>query len=376
VPTDSVFTGSIIVNRPIMEVFDYARDPNKIYEWHPFHSKLEEVERGENILSFEITYSRLISPLTPTFRVDLTEMVLGRRLVYRCLKGGVVFTIDCEPSSRGTVIYSSMSLWSWQAVLLEFTVPLSRPFFNDWIAQSLANFKRNAEGKDSKNDAFVFYSYRREAMYTGGRIYDALLQEFGEGFVFRDIDSISGGSQWQMRIEEALKKCKIVIAHIDDDWEGVIKDKINEVDVLREELNTTLLYKDKIFIPVFTSHQQNFVMGNRLAKIHETLNDISSDVNSEAAKINHIKEALKNTQGLLLRRDPDFRQDCQKLLETVWAIRRETSADPTLRPRSRPDAAEGRAGRPMRVDPSRRVTRPPRPRSPGDASSARRRPSP
>src|SRR5271166_6661176 len=121
-------------------------------------------------------------------------------------------------------------------------------------------------------------------MYTGGRIYDALLQEFGEGFVFRDIDSISGGSQWQMRIEEALKKCKIVIAHIDDDWEGVIKDKINEVDVLREELNTTLLYKDKIFIPVFTSHQQNFVMGNRLAKIHETLNDISSDVNSEAAK--------------------------------------------------------------------------------------------
>ncbi len=116
--TDAVFTGSIIVARPIMEVFEYARDPKNIHEWYPFYSKIDEVERGENILSFKITYNRIVSPLMPTFQVDLTEMVPGRRLVYRCLKGGVIFTIEFQPSSSGTVIFSSMSLWSWQAILL------------------------------------------------------------------------------------------------------------------------------------------------------------------------------------------------------------------------------------------------------------------
>lgn len=372
--TDAVFTGSIIVARPIMEVFEYARDPKNIHEWYPFYSKIDEVERGENILSFKITYNRIVSPLMPTFQVDLTEMVPGRRLVYRCLKGGVIFTIEFQPSSSGTVIFSSMSLWSWQAILLGFTIPLSRPFFNDWIAQSLQSFKRNAEGRDAQGKPFVFFSYRRaQAMYTGGRIYDALLQEFGEGFVFRDINSISGGSKWRMSIEKALENCKVVIAHIDDDWEKEIKERINITDVLREELNTAL-HEGKTFIPVFTSHEFNFMMGERLAKIHNTLGGISSGKGkNEASKINNIKLALKDRQGLLLRRDPDFGSDFQKLVQTVWEIVREESSDPALKRRQLdPVRASGR-DRAKKLSPSRRN---PRPRSHDDASGARRRRNP
>jgi hypothetical protein len=49
-------------------------------------------------------------------------------------------------------------------------------------------------------------------------------------------------------------------------------------------------------------------MSERLTKIHNTIGDIRSDkANDEASKISNIKKALKDRQGLLLRRDPDNR---------------------------------------------------------------------
>jgi hypothetical protein len=56
-PADAVFTGSTIVDRPIMEAFEYARNPKNIREQNPFYSKIDELDPGENILNFKITYN-------------------------------------------------------------------------------------------------------------------------------------------------------------------------------------------------------------------------------------------------------------------------------------------------------------------------------
>jgi hypothetical protein len=106
----------------------------------------------------------------------------------------------------------------------------------------------NATPKEKLLNTSHSYSFRIVASkqcIPEGEFTTLFLQEFGEGFVFRDIDSISEGSQWEMRIEEALKNCKVVIAHVDDDSEKEIKNRINSTDVLREELNTDLLQKGK-----------------------------------------------------------------------------------------------------------------------------------
>lgn len=327
---DAPFTGSIIVDRPIMEVFEYASDPKYLGYWYPFYSRIDPLQTAPgSLLSYNIILQIGSLPWGP-FQIDLVSLVPGRRLLYHCLRGGVILRVEFEPSSQGTIVHTSMSLWSWQAVLLAFTIPLSRPFFNDWISQSLASFKRNVEGRVAQNKPFVFFSYRREqAMYTGGRIYDALLQEFGEGFVFRDINSISGGSKWESSIRTALENCKVVIAYINDGWEDEIKKRINKTDVLREELIFSLLQEEKIFIPLFTSQKKEFGLNVRIDGINSTLNEIGGD---SAHKVSNITKALKDRHGLLLRRDPDFQPDFQKLLKDLWTVVSKATTNPALKP--------------------------------------------
>jgi TIR domain len=326
--SDGIFGGSIFIYRPIMEVFNYTYEPKSMTQWQPFITQIDVIKKAQingiekakgvaldpvdttegPIETYDVKLQ--LRPLSrgPKIRVELTDTTPGRLLYYRCYSTGMNCSIRFEPFSRGTLVNVSLSYFSWQALLFGLTALPIRPWFNDLISQTLESLKRNAENRSVQSDPFIFFSYRREhAKYTGGRIYDALIQEFGEGFVFRDIDSISGGSKWRDRISNALENCKVVIAHIDDGWEDTIHDKISKGkdDVLREELETAIKGK-KFVVPLFTSSDPTFSMNKRLKKIQDTL--------PEGA----LKDALRGRQGLLLRSDPDFQSDLQKLIQTVW----------------------------------------------------------
>ncbi len=65
----------------------------------------------------------------------------------------------------------------------------------------------------------IFISYRREeTAYPAGWLYDRLVDQFGGGQVFKDIDSIVLGDDFVDVITEAVESCDVLLALIGDEW--------------------------------------------------------------------------------------------------------------------------------------------------------------
>ena len=238
--SEEVFSGSVIINRHILEVFNYVADVESTNEWNPFFRQLKKVDgRFRATLSASELLEKLLHR-DLSFFVDVTDIVPGRRLSYRSADIGLITTMEFEPSLQGTLVKATQSLWGWQATVFGlFTQPsrLSRLLMNDWIMRSLLSLKRNAEARVVDVNPIFFFNYRRsQATYVGGRIYDALVQEFGAGYVFRDFESLVVGRQWQEGINKALSGCKAVIAHIGDQWE-------EEIEIKRKKKETDWVAK-------------------------------------------------------------------------------------------------------------------------------------
>lgn len=314
--TDALLHGAVIIDRSILEIYRYVKNVNAIVEWYPYFTKIEEVEpeRGSRV-TFRATLS--LKPLTnwgPNFKIDLTDYVPGRRISYRSDDVGVTTTVEFQPAMHGTLVTATYSLWGWQAAAFGLFAQPLRLLGNDWLTQCLLSLKRKAEARTVDASPLVFFNYRHAQEYVGGRIYDALCQDFGIGYVFKDFESLKGGRQWREGIDKALKECKVIIAHIDDDWEKEIINRMgkDEPDWVRDELERALNNqgKDVTLIPVFTSSNRDFNMPRRLKQLQDKLPN----------ELKTIKTALANRQGILLRTDPDFRQDLERLLQAVWEV--------------------------------------------------------
>jgi hypothetical protein len=311
--TETIFSGSIIIDRPILEVYNYVADVHAISEWFPFYTEVTEITpRNDSKISFraELIFKPFLNR-GPSIVTDMTDYVPGRRISYRCIDIGLMTTVGFEPSLHGTLVSATQSLMGWQAFVFGLVAQPVRLIINDLIMQSLLSLKRRAESRAEDALPLIFFNYRRsKAKYVGGRIYDALCQEFGQGYVFRDFESIIVGTRWQEGIDKALKQCKVVVAHIGEEWEDQILSNLEGTDWVREELERALSNSsDVILIPVFTSESPEFNLTNRLAEIQNKLPD----------KLK-VKKALVDQQGILLRTDPDFRQDLERLLMAVWAV--------------------------------------------------------
>ncbi|PYQ57318.1 MAG: hypothetical protein DMF53_23055 [Acidobacteria bacterium] len=76
-----------------------------------------------------------------------------------------------------------------------------------------------------------FISYRREdGSGYAGRIYDHLLQSFGEDHVFMDVDAIEPGQDFVEVIQDAVGSCSALIAVIGRNWAGVRADGSRRID--------------------------------------------------------------------------------------------------------------------------------------------------
>ena len=68
-------------------------------------------------------------------------------------------------------------------------------------------------------DSRIFVSYRREdAAYPAGWLFDRLVDHFGEGRVFRDVDSIELGDDFVERIMSAVGSCAVLLTVIGARW--------------------------------------------------------------------------------------------------------------------------------------------------------------
>jgi hypothetical protein len=104
----------------------------------------------------------------------------------------------------------------------------------------------------------IFISYRREDSYDAtGRIHDWLDYHFGPDAIFRDIDSIRGGTQFPKLLGQAIELCKVVLVVIGPRWATVSGDDVkprifSETDWTRKEVERALA-SDKEIIPVLVT---------------------------------------------------------------------------------------------------------------------------
>src|SRR5689334_5231201 len=65
----------------------------------------------------------------------------------------------------------------------------------------------------------IFLSYRREdTAYPAGWLFDRLVEHFGDGQVFKDVDSIHPGDDFVRVITTAVTSCAVVLTLIGPQW--------------------------------------------------------------------------------------------------------------------------------------------------------------
>ena len=154
---------------------------------------------------------------------------------------------------------------------------------------------------DPVRRAAVFLSYRRnDSADIVGRIYDRLSEAFGEDNVFRDVDSIPVGADFEQALEAALERSDVLAVVIGPGWLGA-KDEYGHHrldrhdDLVRMEVEKGLNREGCQVIPV--------LVGGASFPSRELLPEVL--------------QPLSALQGVRVRPDPDFERDMERLLRGV-----------------------------------------------------------
>jgi len=148
----------------------------------------------------------------------------------------------------------------------------------------------------------IFISYRRDdSRDVTGRIYDRLIRDFGEGRIFRDIDSLPIGLDFRKHVDERLSNCDVCLVVIGDGWlkitDGKGQRRIDDPrDHVRIEIETAL----RRTIPVVP-----VLVGGASMPTVEELPEGLQDL------------AFRN--GVSVRGDPDFHRDVDRLVSGLKA---------------------------------------------------------
>ena len=100
----------------------------------------------------------------------------------------------------------------------------------------------------------IFVSYRRQEGDLAGRLADYLMNRFGEGRVFLDVDAIEPGADFFEIIARELESCKVMLVIIGPQWLTETDDQgrprlENDGDLVRLEIDTALA-RDVRVIPI------------------------------------------------------------------------------------------------------------------------------
>src|SRR5262245_48936681 len=160
----------------------------------------------------------------------------------------------------------------------------------------------------------IILSYRRDdSGGYAGRLYDALVQRFGEEHVFRDINAIDPGVDFTVAIERAVASASVFLAMIGPRWRTLTDDhgrrRIDAPgDVVRFEIESAL-HRDVLVIPLLVDDAEM---------------PSSDELPQSIAPL-----AFRNALEL---RDRSWRQDVDRLIETIEEVRREGSSHRTDEP--------------------------------------------
>ncbi len=147
----------------------------------------------------------------------------------------------------------------------------------------------------------IFLSYRREdSIAVTGRLYDRLVDAYGESFVFKDVDNIPPGANFRQILEDEITSADVLLVIIGDRWttasDAQGKRRLDDDDdFVRIEVSAGLSREDILVIPVLVN---NATMPS-VEALPPALHDL----------------AFRN--AAILRNDPDFNRDAQRLVEQI-----------------------------------------------------------
>jgi TIR domain len=104
----------------------------------------------------------------------------------------------------------------------------------------------------------IFVNYRREeTAYAAGWLYDRLAERFGDGQVFKDVDSIELGDDFAERINYAVGSCDVLLALIGDRWLTITgadgrRRLDNPEDFVRAEIEAALA-RNVLVVPILVA---------------------------------------------------------------------------------------------------------------------------
>jgi hypothetical protein len=149
----------------------------------------------------------------------------------------------------------------------------------------------------------IFISYRREdSADATGRIYDRLVAKFGKSDVFKDVENIPAGANYQRYLQEAVNRAMVIVIIIGKHWidieENGQRRLIRPNDPVRIEIETALARKDNVLIlPLF-------VQGAQMPRVGR------GQLPASIAELSYIN-------GVEVRSDPYFHDDMDRVITII-----------------------------------------------------------
>lgn len=152
---------------------------------------------------------------------------------------------------------------------------------------------RSLSGRNQR----VFLSYRRDdSGDVTGRLYDRLIERFGSAQVFKDVDSIPPGVDFRTYLNEQIGTCDVMLAVIGAGWlapDASGRRRIDDpADFVRMEIEAAL-ERDVPIVPVL----------------------VGGAGVPQADQLPETLAALAYRQAQVVRADPDFHRDVDRLLQ-------------------------------------------------------------
>jgi tetratricopeptide (TPR) repeat protein len=181
---------------------------------------------------------------------------------------------------------------------------------------------------ENATTAKIFISYRRaDSADICGRIYDRLVEHFGEDAVFKDVDDILFGADFPRHIETILAQCAVELVVIGPHWLEIRGDKSRRrlddpADFVRIEVETGLS-RDILVIPLL----------------------VTGAAMPDADLLPPGLAELVRRNALPVRADPDFHKDMGRLIRQLEAVVPRLKKPPPAVPLQRPPRATHFTGR-------------------------------
>jgi TIR domain len=153
----------------------------------------------------------------------------------------------------------------------------------------------------------IVISYRRsDSAATAGRIYDRLIDRYGEASVFMDVDKIPFGTDFRRHIQEVLSNADILLAVVGTRWLGAGADGAarirDDADPVRVEIEAALRQGIAV-IPVLVDGAAM----PAAAELPEAIRDFAylnaAPVDSGRDFRAHMERVIRSLDGLLASND-------------------------------------------------------------------------